>query len=238
MNQNINLTPEEAVQKIIDENKRVTSMFIHELKNPLSLIKGTLQYIEMKHPEAKQYKYWSQLFELIQDMENIMSDASILNSGSSLKIKNSNLLRLIQIIVDSYMPQADNQQKYLSIKIAPECESILSSYPCDSGKIKQVMSNLLKNSFEATSSGDTIEIIINLSNVDTHPMIQIQINNNGLPIPEDEIDTIFIPFVTYKVGGTGIGLPLAKRIIESHMGSIDVTSSETMTIFTILLPLP
>ena len=48
---------DKAIQKIMDDNKRLTSMFIHELRNPLSLIKGTLQYIEIKHQEVKEYKY-------------------------------------------------------------------------------------------------------------------------------------------------------------------------------------
>lgn len=238
MNQEINHITEEAIQKIRDENKRITSMFIHELRNPLSLIKGTLQYIEMKQPETKQYKYWSQLFELIHDMDIIMSDALLLNSGSSLNIKKDNLLRIIQATVDSYIPQADNQQKFLSLKIDPECESILSSYPCDSGKIKQVLSNLLKNAFEATIPGDFIEIILSIGSVDTNFMIKIQVINNGLPIPEEDIETIFLPFVTHKKGGTGVGLALSKRIIEGHLGSITVASSESMTEFTILLPLP
>lgn len=229
---------DDTIQKLMEEHKQLTSMFIHELRNPLSLIKGTLQYIEMKQPETKQYKYWSQLFELIHDMDIIMSDALLLNSGSSLNIKKDNLLRIIQATVDSYIPQADNQQKFLSLKIDPECESILSSYPCDSGKIKQVLSNLLKNAFEATIPGDFIEIILSIGSVDTNFMIKIQVINNGLPIPEEDIETIFLPFVTHKKGGTGVGLALSKRIIEGHLGSITVASSESMTEFTILLPLP
>ena len=69
MNQEINPITEEAIQAIMEKHKRTISMFIHELRNPLSLIKGTLQYIEMKHPETKDYKYWNQIFELINDME-------------------------------------------------------------------------------------------------------------------------------------------------------------------------
>lgn len=226
------------IQKLMDENKQITSMFIHELRNPLSLIKGTLQYIEIKHQEVKEYKYWNQLPELIHDMEILMNDASLLNSSISLNIKITNLWDLIHVVVDSYMPQADNQQKNLLYKPAPDCKTILSSYPCDSVKIKQVLSNLIKNALEATSAGDFIEIITSLDSTDTEPMFSIRINNNGCAIPEDELETIFTPFVTHKTGGTGIGLALAKRIIEAHLGSIHVSSTDALTEFTILLPLP
>ncbi|NLJ96671.1 MAG: HAMP domain-containing histidine kinase [Clostridiales bacterium] len=228
---------DKAVQYFMKESKRITSLFIHELRNPLSLIKGTLQYIEMKHPEAKEFKYWSQLFELIQDMENIMSDASLLNSCTTPNKKPANLSSIIHNIVKSYMPQANNQQKQLTIKEDPQCKPILSSYNCDSAKIKQVISNLLKNALEATSLGDSIGVIINQYSIDLVPMIAIQITNNGKPIPEDEIDSLFLPFVTYKKDGTGIGLPFSKHVIESHGGTIQVSSTEEVTCFTILLPI-
>lgn len=237
MNLDSNSTIDELIQKIKEDYKNTTSMFIHELRNPLSLLKGTLQYIEMKNPEAKSYKYWSQLFELIHEMESMMSDASMLNACATLNIKETNLLSVIENVVNNYMPQADNQQKQLLIKTSPDSEPIITSYSCDSDKIKQVISNLIKNALEATSSGNFIEIVISITSEKNRPMLSIQINNNGQPIPEDEIDSIFNPFVTYKKGGSGIGLALAKRIIENHMGSINVSSTAALTCFTILLPL-
>ena len=68
-------------------------------------------------------------------------------------------------------------------------------------------------------------------------MLSIQINDTGQPIPEDEIATIFHPFVTNKTSGSGVGLALARRIIKSHLGTISVSSSTSLTSFTILLPM-
>jgi len=237
MCQDINPTTEEAIKKVREDYKNMTSMFIHELRNPLSLMKGTLQYIELKYPEAKNYKYWGQLFELIGEMEQMMSDASQLNASAILNMSETNLLNLIEEVVNHYRPQAENQQKQLSVKTSPGCEAIIASYYCDSAKIKQVMSNLIKNALEATCPGNFIEIIIGIDSTKPRQMLSIQINDNGSPIPEDQIENIFKPFVTYKKGGTGIGLALAKRIIENHMGSISVSSTETLTSFNILLPL-
>ncbi len=238
MYQDFSSNTDDAIQRIINENNRTTSSLLHELGNHLSLIKGTLQYIEIKYPQSREYKYWSQLFELIQDMENMMTDASLLNKNSTLNINKANLLQIIKGIVNNYMPQANNEQKLLSIKASSDCESALSSYPCDSDKIKHAMSNLIKNALEATSPGDFIEIMLDLTSKDTDTMLSIQIRNNGLPIPEDDIESIFLPFVTRKKGGSGIGLPLVKRIIEGHHGSIQVSSCEALTTFTVLLPLP
>ncbi|CRZ35750.1 histidine kinase/DNA gyrase B/HSP90-like ATPase [Herbinix hemicellulosilytica] len=237
MNHDFTLSTEEAIQKIRDEYKNLTSMFIHELRNPLSLIKGTLQYIELKYPEAKDYKYWGQLFELIGEMEKMMSDASLLNSCAVLNMNHTNLFNLIQGVVNNYKPQAENQQKQLSVRMSEDIESIISSYYCDPDKMKQVISNLIKNALEATSPGDFIEVVISIDSGQSRPMLSIQVNNNGPKIPEDQIENILKPFVTYKKGGSGIGLALAKRIVENHMGSISISSSETLTSFNILLPI-
>lgn len=237
MNQDYSQINDEVIQKIMNDNKRLTSMLIHELRNPLCLMKGTLQYIEMKHQEVKEFKYWGQLFELIQDMEHMMSDASLLNSITCLNIKECNLLSLIRLVVDHYSPEADNQQKLLTFKYTAEGEAASSSYPCDPDKLKQVLSNIVKNALEATKPGDFIELILSSRSTDKGSMISIQINDNGQVIPDDELDTIFNPFVTHKAGGTGIGLALAKRIVEAHLGCIQVSSDDGLTGFTILLPL-
>ncbi|HCR40932.1 MAG TPA: two-component sensor histidine kinase, partial [Lachnospiraceae bacterium] len=98
---------------------------------------------------------------------------------------------------------------------------------------------LIKNAFEAATPGNYIHINLSCLFGDdyTPSKLSIQVSNSGLPIPEDEIKTIFTPFVTYKKGGTGVGLAVVKKIIDLHYGSVTVASDEDATTFTILLPL-
>jgi signal transduction histidine kinase len=227
------------LQTIIDDNKKTTSMFVHELRNPLSLLKGTIQYIEQKHPEAKDFKYWDQIQDLIDDMEHIMADASHLNTCNYIHKDNTNLIELISNITNSFMPQALTNRIDLSLSVAPDCEQYFTSYPCDTVKMKQVFQNLIKNAFEATKSGNFIHITLNYlpgENAASAKLF-IKISDNGLPIPEDEIRNIFVPFVTYKKGGTGVGLALVKKVVDLHYGSISVHSDDDLTSFTVQLPL-
>ncbi len=230
---------EAILQTIIDDNKKITSMFVHELRNPLSLLKGTIQYIEQKHPEAKDFKYWDQLQDLLDDMEHIMADASLLNICNYIHKDNTNLLQLIQNVVNSFMPQALTELIDLSITIDSTSEPYFYSYPCDSVKMKQVFSNLIKNAFEATEPGDFIHINLKYlpGECPSPAKLSIQISNNGQAIPEEAIKDIFVPFVTYKKGGTGVGLALVKKVLDLHYGSICVDSNEDLTSFTLLLPL-
>lgn len=230
---------ENIIQTIISANKNTTSMFVHELRNPLALLKGTVQYIEMKHPEVKEFKYWDQVQDLINDMENIMQDASLLNNSTILNKEDTDLITLLDNIIGNFMPQALTQQVSLALDIAPGCESHFTSYSCDSGKLKQVFTNMIKNAFEATKPGDFIRISLSLlpKSIGNPEKLSITLSNNGQSIPETALESIFQPFVTYKKGGTGVGLALAQKVINLHYGSISVTSDEDLTAFTILLPL-
>jgi signal transduction histidine kinase len=229
---------ESAINTILADNKKATSMFVHELRNPLSLLKGTVQYIEMKHPEAKDFKYWDQIQELVTDMEQIMADASLFNTYNYIHKEDTNLILLIKSLVNSFMPQAFTREIDLSFRVEPGSEAFFTSYSCDGTKLKQGLINLVKNAFEATSTGNFIQIFLRYlpGEINSPSKLSFEISNNGLPIPEDVLEKIFVPFVTYKKGGTGIGLALVKKIVDMHYGSISVESDTSITRFTIQLP--
>jgi len=230
---------EQLIASIQAEHKKDMSMLVHELRNPLTLLKGTIQYIESKHPEAKDYKYWDQLHELIADMEHIMADASLLNAYNHINKEEINLILLVQNIVNSFMPQAYNKNIDLSYSVEADYEDLFSSYLCDATKLKQAITNLVKNAFEAVQPGNFIHIDLKyLPKKDSSPAkLSIIISDNGTPIPQELQENIFTPFVTYKKGGSGIGLAIVKKVVDMHFGCISVESNEALTTFTIQLPL-
>ncbi|MGF7141669.1 signal transduction histidine kinase [Anaerotaenia torta] len=230
---------EVIIQSIAESNKKINSMLVHELRNPLSLLKGTIQYIETKHPETSEFKYWDQIQELIGDMERLIQDASLMNNTTLLNRENINLIALMNQILDSFKPQALSRDIDLALEVAPGSEAYFNSYHCDGNKLKQVFVNIIKNAFEATRSGDFVHIrLACLFQKENRPAkLSICISNNGQPIPADALEIIFQPFVSYKKGGTGVGLALVKKVIDLHYGSVSVTSEEALTAFTILLPL-
>ncbi|MBB2184684.1 HAMP domain-containing histidine kinase [Lachnospiraceae bacterium MD1] len=227
------------IKTIIEQNKQTTSTFVHELRNPLSLLKGTVQYIESKHPEVKEFKYWDQMQDLINDMEHLMADVSLLNTFNYVNKENTDLITMINNIINSFMPNAITNQIKLSLTIDPSSEKYFTSYYCDAIKIKQAFGNLIKNALEATEPGNYIHISLKYipSEEPLPSKLSFEFSNNGQPIPEGNIECIFNPFVTYKKGGTGVGLALVKKVVDLHYGTICVDSNPGKTTFLIQLPL-
>ena len=168
-----------------------------------------------------------------------MQDASQLNNSNQLNKADTDLITLIDNIISSFMPQAISQEIELTMTVVPGSEDAFIGYHCDSSKLKQVIINMIKNAFEATKPGNFIHTRLELlPGTDTLPSkLSITISNNGHPIPENALESIFQPFVSYKKNGTGVGLALARKIIDLHYGSISVVSDEQLTTFTILLPI-
>ncbi len=222
------------IKKSNQDCKLLTSQISHEIRNPLTLIKSTAQLIESGHPEVKEFKYWTQLTEDINGLENLLTELCLYNNSESVSKQNQDFLLLLKSVINSFSPLAEQSDIDLSLTITEEDVPYYSSYSLDPIKMKQVFTNLIRNAFEATQKGNYINIECSVS---LPSQLIIAIHNNGKLIPADELPTIFNPFVTYKSGGSGLGLAISSNIIAAHNGIIQVTSSVEKTSFIIQLPL-
>jgi signal transduction histidine kinase len=160
-------------------------------------------------------------------------ELSLFNNSDTISKQEQDFIILIKSVIDAFAPQAEQNGIDLTFSVKEEEIPYFTKYPFDKIKFKQVLTNLIRNAFEATKSGDYINIECALS-LPTY--LTIAVHNNGEMIPAEEISTIFQPFVTYKSGGSGLGLAISSNIINAHSGTIQVTSSEEKTSFTIQLP--
>ena len=95
----------------------------------------------------------------------------------------------------------------------------------------QALTNLLRNAFEAA------EFAVSFRSFEQEGQLFMEISNDGTPVSADKLETIFQPFVTTKSEGTGLGLPIAKGILEAHGGCLSLTSSKSQgTTVRICLP--
>lgn len=219
------------ISQLLENHHTAVSMIAHEIRNPLTLVSSSLQVIEAQHPEVKEFYNWKQTMEDIQFMCSLLNELSTFNNSSSLHHSVFRIDKLLKNIAVSFAIALDSEESHISFssRISPDT----GDFTGDKIKLEQVILNLLRNAKEAVKEDG----IISLSADRENSNIVITCRDNGCGIPDDEIDKIFDPFFTRKEGGTGLGLSLSKRIVESHGGTISALSSaESGTVFTITLP--
>ena len=224
----------DIIKEYEEENKFLLSQITHEIRNPLTLIYSTLQLIEHKNPDVAQITYWSNLKDDMKDVFSLLDQLSEYNHCDTLSIDNVDLEAMLKDLSVSFQPYMTNKEASLKLSVAPDCKDILCTYPCDKTKMKQVFVNLLKNAVEAVDQHGTIEIACSMTSPSS---LVISISNTGTTISDEELERIFLPFVTTKSTGSGLGLPTVKRILLSHNGNINAISSENKTTFRITLPI-
>lgn len=206
---------------------------VHEINNVLCLINSSLQIIESSHPETKNFKYWNTTMDDVQHLINLMSEISSFNNSSSVNPELVDLTLQLNSIIESFTSNKDYSNVSIQLSTANNIPLILA----DKTKLKQVFINIIKNaleSFDDTKTKPTIMIDINSSDKN----ILITISDNGCGISSDKIESIFLPMVSYKSSGSGLGLPISKKIIEAHKGTLKVESTiDYGTSFYISLPI-
>ncbi|MCM3669763.1 ATP-binding protein [Mesobacillus maritimus] len=193
---------------------QIATSIAHEIKNPLSALKGFTQ-LQYEKDKSKENFYPIMLNE-IDRINLIVSDLLVLGKPNALTKTHVSLQDVINYVVSIIEPQATRQL----IQVRTEIMESLSSVYCDENQFKQVLLNLLKNSVESMPDGGTIFISARLE--DSHHVISVEDEGEG--IPEEQLAKLGEPFYTTKPNGTGLGLMVTKKIIEEHDGKLEIDS--------------
>ena len=221
----------QIISQLLENHHTSVSMIAHEIRNPLTLVSSSLQVIEAQHPEVRQFNNWEQMMEDVHFMCSLLNELSSFNNSSTLHHSVFSIERLLKNVAVSFAISldADNSDIEFTSRIVPG----MGDFTGDKIKLEEVLLNLLHNARDAVGEKGRISLTAERQD-DT---IVIQCQDNGCGIPEDLIDTIFDPFVTYKENGTGLGLSSSKQTVEALGGSICAQSApESGTVFTVTLP--
>lgn len=219
--------------------KNTISDISHQLKTPLAALNiynGLLQGEAVDVPEIQEFtslseKELDRINTLVQNLLKITK----LDAGSIvLEKKPEDVAEMMNNVELRFSYRAEQEQKKLVL--FGEEDIFLS---CDRDWILEAVDNIVKNAMDHTKSGDTIEIKWRKS----ASIVQIQIKDNGSGIHPEDLHHIFKRFYRSRFSkdqqGIGLGLPLAKMIIEAHNGTIEVNSElgkGTMFIISFLIP--
>jgi signal transduction histidine kinase len=195
----------------------------HDLRNPLSVIKNTMDVISIK-PNMRideRLQHTARFKRAVQRMSHQIDEVLNYVKKTDLMMQTASVFSIIDNAINGLIIPSN-------VKISkPEKDVQIN---CESRKLEAVFSNLILNSIQ--SMNDNGEIKIRL--VDLGNSIKIDFEDTGPGIPFNVISKIFDPLFTTKLSGTGLGLSICKNIIEQHGGAITVNSPPA--VFTIHLP--
>jgi signal transduction histidine kinase len=217
------------------------AMITHELKTPLVPIQGYADILLSEHLGKLTDKQKERINIIKTSSETLLSlisdllDAQKLELGQlRMKKETQNIKNTITSAVEGFIPQAQKSNIGITVNIF----DVMVDH--DKERIKQVMTNLIKNSITAVES---IKGRIEVSMNEFPKEIQINVKDNGVGIPTNKQDNLFKKFyqvdtsLTREKSGSGLGLAICKGIIENHHGTITATSTPNHeTVFTITLP--
>lgn len=238
----------EQQAKELQELDKIKSRFFanisHEFRTPLTVILGLVNKqvsSQEKNEDLKDsltiQRNASRLLQLI----NQLLDLSKLESGEvELQASNADIAALLKRSLSMFESMANEKQINIMINGVrlKQAEDRPVVFCFDPEKIQKVLANLISNAFKFTPHGGKIEVGV----IRDQDQVKLTVANSGDGIPSDSLAHVFDRFFQVDGGstrayeGTGIGLALVKEMVELHEGSVDVSSQQGWTVFSIELP--
>ena len=204
----------------------------HEIRNPLAGIAGVIEIIGRDlPPTSPAHVVLNDVREEIARINQIVTDLLQAARPRRPKMRKSDLNTTVEHAVMLGHQQALAESIEVSLRKDPS----LPPVEHDSDQIHQVLLNLLLNALQAIDRGGRVRVTVKPLG---KTAAAVEVADNGRGIAPENLPNIFRPFYTTKGDGTGLGLSLARRIVEDHHGRIDVTSAVGKgSTFTVVLPL-
>ncbi|GGA62231.1 ATP-binding protein [Ornithinibacillus halotolerans] len=197
----------------------------HEIRNPLTSIKGFLQLLQAG--VNRKDVYYKIMIDEIEKMETITSEMLFVSKPLTENKQQESLLTMLQDVLELLKPQA--KLKNVLLEINGEEQDIF----CDKSQMKQVFINIIKNAIEAMEEAG--KIVITIREVDND--IFIDISDEGPGIDEAVIHKLGEPFFTTKQQGTGLGLMITKQLLDRHRAKLEILQNEIKgSTFRIIFP--
>jgi PAS domain S-box-containing protein len=194
---------------------RIAAGLAHEIKNPLTSLKGFLQLL--KSGVSEKMRYYDIMLSELERINFIASELLVIAKPQVMNFQPRNPIVLLQQVIALMEPEALMNNVRILLKGRKE-------YPllsCSEIELKQVFINILKNAIEAMPNGGDVVVQAKLS---AGGLLKLRFIDQGTGIPEEHIPKLGEPFYTTKEKGTGLGLMVSYRILEAHGGTMKVSS--------------
>lgn len=218
----------ERLQRLLAQNDRLSAIGMlaasvaHEIRNPLVSVRTFAQLLpERLHDEEFCTSFRELALAEIDRISLLVNDLLAFARPSAPEIHAAD----INDILDQIRRLVDGETKKRSIAFRVDLDPSLPSVEVEEARIKQVFLNVVLNALHACGAGGAVTLRTRAITHGAGSYFQVEIRDSGPGIPAEDIGRIFDPFFTTKAGGSGLGLFIARRIVQDHGGFIDVQST-------------
>src|SRR5574338_20715 len=203
----------------------------HEVKNPLSAIKGAIEIVQGRAtPASPESEFAAIAVRELARIESLLGDFLAYARPREPQRSLVSIRALLERVFPVLAPVA--QHADVNLEVGDVAGPLTVNV--DAEQVSQVFFNLILNAIQASKRGGCVRVEVQQA----HDVVRVNVVDNGAGIPAHVAARIFEPFFTTKAGGTGLGLPIAHRIIAAHGGSITLTSPGSGAGATFRLTLP
>jgi len=227
----------QLLEKQYSELAQIAGSLAHEIKNPLSVIRMNMELVEEDLEESEtllERRVWTKLQTVhaqCQRLEKLLNDFMKFARLRDLDLEIGSLNRQITLVLDMYEAQAKAQGVLINRYLDPE----LPAMQLDQETLQAALANLVKNSLESMPEDGELTAITRVTPVG----IAMDLIDTGCGMSDNTALNMFNAFYTTKPTGSGLGLPMARKVVQAHGGRIDVQSQEEQgTKFTLEFPTP
>ncbi len=205
----------------LDAMRNLAFSVAHEIKNPLNAVNLLIDLIRKKFKpvadEDKLHKHLNTVSSEIHRISDIVEQYLRFSRPATLNLSDVHLPELLNEIADLHVPELADQNIQLHIDMVDH-----EPLQADRDQLKQMFINLIVNAKEAIRDGGRIAVSGRMVDI----YYEVRLQDDGIGIPEKNLDAVFDLYFTGKAKGNGVGLSVAQQIVEAHSGTIDVESEE------------
>lgn len=211
----------------------------HEIRNPLTAIRSTMQYLQKGFPpDEPKGELVAELLSEVDRINGTIGNLLTLSRSHELRMTELDLRESLDTLVTLMTAQAAEQGVEVTYDPGPAGLRLYG----DSGALRQIFLNLLKNALEAMPGGGRLGIEVRAflpqDVLSSARWVEISIRDTGPGIPEDQLRRVFDPFFTTKPEGTGLGLAISHGLVAQHQGEISFENGNGKgTVVRVRLPL-
>ena len=231
----------EELKEAIERERHLASLgrlaagVAHEIRNPLSALKGFAQFFRTKFkPGSEEERYSDIMIEEVERLDRVVQE--LLDFARPVKPDRKSIAP--NTIVEEALALVSEDAQFKRVTIEKKLPEGLPDVLVDPMQMRQAILNVFLNAIEAMNDGGTLTIeTAGTDSADGPPTVTLSVADTGVGMSAEEVEKLFEPFYTTKPSGTGLGMTVVSRIVEQNGGRIGVRSEPGEgTTFSLVLP--